>query len=673
MATLINQALFRIDPTEGLLQYVQAVKPFHSKVLDVLVEYVYTEPLTVTVLDKYNLNIGLPVTDVDDPLRRSQTSVTYSRGYGYAYAAYSDTMVGGLPQATIVQAQGPITLNGSVSGTVLTTVIDDTGYTLPNDTLVTLSTTGSFPTVVGQPIAQGATYYVVGAVGNTCSISETIGGPPIVFTSPGTGLLRVIPLDLPVNSFLFEVPAPVPYEIAVASVANSQLLFATSYAVVGINGPLQQWRVSGNQISTFVPGLRIYLNNNVDPNANKSYVVTGSSYDSGTAQTTITVQEPLSLGSTASGIISIPQPADVIPFWPAGSGIRFTSSGTLPFPLQPLTTYYVVPTTTVGVFQLSTLRYPQRPSDIIDLLTLGTGVIQGTRVEPFLPGELVEVTGSYQGINDGKYVLTRIETEGPYFRAFTREFVAQTTPVGELSDGTMGFVGTYGDPVGDIVTSPQLYTATYFHERIDFAFGPVPLAAYLMDGFSGIGSLADHISDSGHQWSTFQVTDNLSQLILSGSGVTTADTDIWARSNWTPPADPTTFYVEVDVAVQEHPGTGSPYFRFYAKEANLIDFYGPHIDIFPNLATGKIGIELWLGDDTVGTFFTTDTAVNVNSSINVRMELVNQNQVRIYVNGTLIHTSVTVSWPTLTFAGFNFRVPAGDPKQFRLEKFQASA
>jgi hypothetical protein len=45
------QTLSTIDPTEGLIQYVQAVKPYHTKVLEVLVEYVYTENLAVTIVD----------------------------------------------------------------------------------------------------------------------------------------------------------------------------------------------------------------------------------------------------------------------------------------------------------------------------------------------------------------------------------------------------------------------------------------------------------------------------------------------------------------------------------------------------------------------------------------------------------------------------------------------
>lgn len=48
------QTLSVIDPTEGLVQYVQYIKPYHTKILEVLVEYVYTDPIIITVRDKWS-------------------------------------------------------------------------------------------------------------------------------------------------------------------------------------------------------------------------------------------------------------------------------------------------------------------------------------------------------------------------------------------------------------------------------------------------------------------------------------------------------------------------------------------------------------------------------------------------------------------------------------------
>lgn len=669
MTNLINQALFRIDPTEGLLLYAEAIKPYHSKVLDVLVEYVYTEPMVVTAVDRHRLNIGLPVIDPDDPLRRDASPVTYTRGYGLAYSAYDKDVVGGLPRAEIVSAQGPIKLVCTFAGTTVTAAPHVSGYTPTDGTPLSMTTTGSFPAVVGSPITPGESFYVTAAAGSTFSISRAVGGAPIEFITSGIGEVSLTPTNLPVNSFLIQPPPPIDYRIAVVSVSNNQVAFVDAYTVIGVDRFAQTWILQGNHASAISLAGQIYINDNTDPNANKGYKVV--SVTDGGGQTEVVVAEPLSLSASASGVAYTTKPADQIPYWPGGCAVQFQSSSALPFPLLPSTTYYVVPTTVAGVFKLCTQRFPSRPSDVIDFVTTGAGSITARSVEPFLPGELVRVTGSYQGVNDQTYVIQRIEPEGPNFRAYVREFVEQTTPISQPSDGVMGFVGTYGDPVGEIVSSPALYTATYFHERIDFTFGPSPIEAYLLDSFSGTGNLRGHVSNSGHTWSTFQLTDSIEEMIiLETGGVTTASTDIWVRSNWTPPASPTTTYVEFDAYVSEKPATSSPYLRAYIKEANLVDFYGPHIDVYPT-AAGKIELELWLGDPTVGSFHTIPTDANVNQAITVKLNVVNQTTVEVYVDNQLVFTAPSTAWPAFAFVGFNFRVPAADPSQFRLYRFQA--
>lgn len=55
-SNLIN-SLFKIDAAEGLVRYVEAVKPYHSKILDVLIEYVYREDINVTVKERWNTDI----------------------------------------------------------------------------------------------------------------------------------------------------------------------------------------------------------------------------------------------------------------------------------------------------------------------------------------------------------------------------------------------------------------------------------------------------------------------------------------------------------------------------------------------------------------------------------------------------------------------------------------
>lgn len=47
---LIN-AFKRTDATAGLIEYVNTIKPYHTKIMEVLAEYVFTEPVDVTILE----------------------------------------------------------------------------------------------------------------------------------------------------------------------------------------------------------------------------------------------------------------------------------------------------------------------------------------------------------------------------------------------------------------------------------------------------------------------------------------------------------------------------------------------------------------------------------------------------------------------------------------------
>lgn len=70
------QSLFRIDPTQGFVEYVQATKPYHTKILDVLVEYVYAENVDVTIRDRISWIMEFT---------RPNTDVVYSCGYGFVW------------------------------------------------------------------------------------------------------------------------------------------------------------------------------------------------------------------------------------------------------------------------------------------------------------------------------------------------------------------------------------------------------------------------------------------------------------------------------------------------------------------------------------------------------------------------------------------------------------
>ena len=55
-ANLIN-SLFKIDAAEGFVRYTNTVKPYHSKILDVMIEYIYKEDVRVKVTEAWTTDV----------------------------------------------------------------------------------------------------------------------------------------------------------------------------------------------------------------------------------------------------------------------------------------------------------------------------------------------------------------------------------------------------------------------------------------------------------------------------------------------------------------------------------------------------------------------------------------------------------------------------------------
>lgn len=49
-----------IDPVSGLVDYVLEVKPYHTKILEVLVEYIHTDCIDITIEEAFYLSLGQP-------------------------------------------------------------------------------------------------------------------------------------------------------------------------------------------------------------------------------------------------------------------------------------------------------------------------------------------------------------------------------------------------------------------------------------------------------------------------------------------------------------------------------------------------------------------------------------------------------------------------------------
>lgn len=74
--TSILDALTRIDPATGLVSYVEDIKPYHTKILDVQIEYVYTDLAVGTASDKFHTLVTQFSLKPD---------VTYNCGYGITW------------------------------------------------------------------------------------------------------------------------------------------------------------------------------------------------------------------------------------------------------------------------------------------------------------------------------------------------------------------------------------------------------------------------------------------------------------------------------------------------------------------------------------------------------------------------------------------------------------
>lgn len=524
------QSLIRIDPTQGLVDYVNAVKPYHTKLLEVLVEYVYTERVDIMVGERWKWNMSFT---------RPDSELVYTCGYGHQWDPYGITSPEATPSSLIVNATGKLfvdvtTTTGSSNINIIRNI---TGHVLG----VTAPITFDFDATPPPELVPGLTYYVRTVAANVITVSVTVGGTPIVFS--GTTVLRIAPQGLPYNTFLIQPTLNASTYTALAtSVATGQLAFVDSYALAGIDYTLNKWNInpwtpgsgyapgtftnvplvggSGtgtNTLATVVvnilgvvssviitslgtevyakgdvltttalpvgvgftfvapnstltlsltPGEVIYINGNTSPIANGRYTVASVS------NWEVFVNEDIPPLTNASGTMYTVDKFNQIPYWTTGAKVTVSAVGSLPTPLSNSATYYFIPSSQVGVFNLATKRYPDKWDDYLDLTSIGTE-LQIRHAEPFTPGEYVNVTGSYIHHNDGRYIISTVEPEGAYFRVGVGQSIKSTTRTPAPSnDGVMRLdLGTYDMPTYcPAVKAPDLYVGALIHENLQFTF-----------------------------------------------------------------------------------------------------------------------------------------------------------------------------------------------------------
>ena len=73
---------FNKDAVQGLIDYVQEIKPYHTKLLDVLVEYTHTEPVRVSIAENFQIGITIDFVEFIYP---SLTETPLSPSSGVVY------------------------------------------------------------------------------------------------------------------------------------------------------------------------------------------------------------------------------------------------------------------------------------------------------------------------------------------------------------------------------------------------------------------------------------------------------------------------------------------------------------------------------------------------------------------------------------------------------------
>lgn len=370
----LRDALFRIEPTEGLVQYVNVVKPYHTKILDILVEHIFAEPVNVHIGERWSWIMEFT---------RPNVETTYNCGYGLVW-------------------DQPV---GAVSSSVVTIIKADV------------------------------------AIAN----------------------------DQNSNSFLVQPSYGVPRSVSVANVLSNTFAFVTQYNIISVNIPSQKWTISGNQTAIMLVGTKVYINGNTG-GSNGTFTVVSSVLVAG--NTEVTVLELLQPATSGNGLMSVAVGFEALPPWLAGTAITIAGP-TLPAPLLPATKYYFAPTPIPGFFNITTKRFPNEYTDFVDVSTFGIGAIVVSRAEVFMPGDTVDVYGSFLSRNDGRYIVSTTVDEGLNVRVFVLQKVVGLTPVTALSDGimTLNFAGFDNVIFCPASSASDLHLETFIHETLTFEFG----------------------------------------------------------------------------------------------------------------------------------------------------------------------------------------------------------
>jgi hypothetical protein len=373
----LQQALFRVEPTRGLVEYTKVVKPYHTKILDVLVEYLYEEKVTTTLAERWSWNIQFRRPDVD---------LVYGCGFGYVW-----------DDASSVDANPLVIIDDIVPGHHrIMNVIPTNGLT-PGAFVMAGNVLSSFPEASEFRITSNP--YAGSALTLPANIQEfTVIAPPTYVNGrtivPVAEVLLSTSLDAGqgfaygrtdetttfANSFLVTAADPVPYNFAVSNLDANQCVLVDRVPVTAVNVGLQRWTIAGNKVADVTVGGKIHITGNLS-SVDGAYTVQSVAFSAG--NTIITVVEPIFTGATAIGYLAIP--------------------------IKPENVYTVI-SVTPGLKQW---------------------VVQGSHSVGILPGQVFEVAGNIAG--NGTYTVQSVtEVSGD-----TVITVQNTIDVGATASGTI--------------------------------------------------------------------------------------------------------------------------------------------------------------------------------------------------------------------------------------------
>jgi len=420
------------DAFQNLIDYVKQVKPYHTQLLDVVLEYACSETVAGSVSEQYSTEVVISTTP---------QAMLSRYGYGGSWDS-SDVDQLAHPILTVVRRQDYTATFTPSSTTVAVSGIIDL---IAGDEVV-FETTSSPPTYSGGSII-GQVFHVLSVTsgGFICSLptSPTV---PVTWATSGSGTITAIVISRGVNTITTTLPPPSVVPVTVLSLFPAEVLMADPYAIVAANTSSNQFTISGNHITELVVGQQIYVRGNAFSLANKAYTVISTVLVS--SNTVVSVLESIPGGTTSTGNLMIPSSTDNISVLPSGSQVKISNGG-VTVGLDPDAAYYITPVS-VGRFQLSPKLDPVANESFSKLTSfdLGDMTISSWITSP--NGSKATVNGTLS--NDGVYTVIDVSrTDNTLSVVVMPDLVSNESDIGTVSFGDNGFgsASVYDQPMAN--------------------------------------------------------------------------------------------------------------------------------------------------------------------------------------------------------------------------------